>query len=43
MAILKDKYAIIIGGRNGVPGLVIEECAKITGVKTAYSSIERFV
>ena len=28
MAILKDKYAIIIGDRDGVPGPAIEECAK---------------
>lgn len=38
MAVLKDKYAIIIGDRDGVPGPAIEECAKI-----AYSSTECFV
>ena len=38
MAILKDKYAIIIGDRDGVPGPAIEECAKTAGAKIAYSS-----
>ena len=33
MAILKDKYAIIIGDRDGVPGPAIEECAKTAGAK----------
>ena len=41
-AILKDKYAIIIGDRDGVPGPAIEECAKTAGAKIAYSSIECF-
>ena len=41
MAILKDKYAIIIGDRDGVPA--IEECAKTAGAKIAYSSTECFV
>ena len=40
MAILKDKYAIIIGDRDGVPGPAIEECAKTAGAKIAYSSTE---
>ena len=35
MAILKDKYAIIIGDRDGVPGPAIEECAKTAGAKIA--------
>ena len=43
MAILKDKYAIIIGDRDGVPGPAIEECAKTAGAKIAYSSTECFV
>ena len=33
MAILKDKYAIIIGDRDGVPGPAIEECARTAGAK----------
>ena len=37
MAVLKDKYAIIIGDRDGVPGPAIEECAKTAGAKIAYS------
>ena len=43
MAILKDKNAIIIGDRDGVPGPAIEECAKTAGAKIAYSSTECFV
>lgn len=43
MSILKDKYAIIIGDRDGVPGPAIEECAKTAGAKIAYSSTECFV
>lgn len=43
MAILKDKYAIIIGDRDDVPGPAIEECAKTAGAKIAYSSTECFV
>ena len=43
MDILKDKYAIIIGDRDGVPGPAIEECAKTAGAKIAYSSTECFV
>ena len=43
MAVLKDKYAIIIGDRDGVPGPAIEECAKTAGAKIAYSSTECFV
>ena len=43
MAILKDKYAIIIGDRDGVPGPAIEECARTAGAKIAYSSTECFV
>ena len=33
MAILKDKYAIIIGDRDGVPGPAIEECARTAGAR----------
>ena len=39
----KEKEAIIIGDRDGVPGPAIEECAKTAGAKIAYSSTECFV
>ena len=43
MAILKDKYAIIIGDRDGIPGMAIEECAKSAGAEVVFSSTECFV
>lgn len=43
MAVLLDKYVIIIGDRDGVPGPAIEECVKTAGANIAYSSTECFV
>ncbi len=43
MAILKDKKAIIIGDRDGIPGPAIEECVKTAGADVVYSSTECFV
>ena len=43
MAILKDKKVIIIGDRDGIPGLAIEECVKTAGAEVVYSSTECFV
>ena len=43
MAILKDKKAIIIGDRDGIPGPAIEECVKTAGAEVIYSSTECFV
>ena len=43
MAILKDKKAIIIGDRDGIPGPAIEECVKTAGAEIVYSSTECFV
>lgn len=43
MAILKDKKAIIIGDRDGIPGMAIDECVKTAGAEILYSSTECFV
>lgn len=43
MAILKDKKAIIIGDRDGIPGQAIEECVKSAGAEVVFSSTECFV
>ena len=43
MAILKDKKAIIIGDRDGIPGQAIAECAESAGAEVIYSSTECFV
>ena len=38
------KKVIIIGDRDGIPGLAIEECVKpIEGVEVVFSSTECFV
>ena len=44
MSSLKNKKVIIIGDRDGIPGLAIEECVKtIEGVEIVFSSTECFV
>ena len=43
MAILKDKKAIIIGDRDGIPGQAIAECAESAGAEVVFSSTECFV
>ena len=43
MAILKDKKAIIIGDRDGIPGQAISECAVSAGAEVVFSSTECFV
>lgn len=44
MSSLKDKKIIIIGDRDGIPGLAIEECVKtIDGAEVVFSSTECFV
>ncbi len=40
---LKDKKAIIIGDRDGIPGPAIEECIKTAGADVVFSSTECFV
>jgi glycine/sarcosine/betaine reductase complex component A len=41
--ILKDKYVIAIGDRDGIPGPAIEECVKSAGAQVAFASTECFV
>lgn len=43
MAILKDKYVIAIGDRDGIPGPAIEDCVKSAGAQIAFASTECFV
>ena len=44
MSSLKNKKVIIIGERDGIPGLAIEECVKtIEGTEIVFSSTECFV
>lgn len=44
MVSLVNKKVIIIGDRDGIPGLAIEECVKpIEGVEVVFSSTECFV
>ena len=43
MAILRDKKAIIIGDRDGIPGQAIAECAVSAGAEVVFSSTECFV
>ena len=40
---LKDKKAIVIGDRDGIPGPAIEECLKTAGADVVFSSTECFV
>lgn len=40
---LKDKKAIIIGDRDGIPGPAIEQCLKTAGADVVFSSTECFV
>jgi betaine reductase len=41
--ILKDKYVVAIGDRDGIPGPAIEECVKSAGAQVAFASTECFV
>ena len=44
MSTLENKKVVIIGDRDGVPGLAIEECVKtIEGTEIVFSSTECFV
>jgi len=40
---LKDKKAIIIGDRDGIPGPAIEQCVRTAGADVVFSSTECFV
>lgn len=39
MSILADKKIVIIGDRNGIPGMVIEACAKSAGAEVVFSAV----
>ena len=44
MVNLINKKVVIIGDRDGIPGLAIEECVKsIEGLEVVFSSTECFV
>lgn len=43
MGILQDKKVIIVGDRDGIPGMAIEACAKTAGADVIFSSTECFV
>ncbi len=44
MNTLENKKIVIIGDRDGIPGLAIEECVKtIEGTEIVFSSTECFV
>lgn len=43
MSILKDKKVAILGDRDGIPGMAIEECVKAAGAEVVFSTTECFV
>jgi betaine reductase len=43
MALFDGKKIIVIGDRDGIPGLAIEECLKSRGFEVIFSSTECFV
>jgi Glycine reductase complex selenoprotein A. len=43
MAILKDKKTVIIGDRDGVPGMAIADCVQTAGGDVVFASTECFV
>lgn len=43
MAVLKNKKAIIIGDRDGIPGPAIAACVESAGAEVIFSSTECFV
>lgn len=44
MSILANKNVLIIGDRDGIPGLAIEECVNtVEGTEVIFSSTECFV
>lgn len=42
-AMLKDKKAIIIGDRDGIPAPAIEDCVKTAGAEVVFAATECFV
>ena len=43
MSILAGKKVVIIGDRDGVPGMAIAACAESAGAEVVFSSTECFV
>jgi hypothetical protein len=43
MAILNGKKVAILGDRDGIPGMAIEECVKTAGAEIVFSTTECFV
>jgi betaine reductase len=43
MGLFDGKKVIVIGDRDGVPGLAIDECLKSVGCEVVFSSTECFV
>ena len=43
MGILNGKKVAILGDRDGIPGLAIEECVKPAGAELVFSTTECFV
>ncbi len=43
MSILEGKKAIVIGDRDGIPGMAISACAESAGAEVVFSSTECFV
>lgn len=43
MSILKGRKAIVIGDRDGVPGMAIAACAESASAEVVFSSTECFV
>ncbi len=43
MGILAGKKVAILGDRDGIPGMAIEECVKSAGAEVVFSTTECFV
>jgi len=43
MSFLKGKKVAILGDRDGIPGMAIEECVKSAGAEVVFSTTECFV
>lgn len=43
MSILGGKKVAILGDRDGIPGMAIEECVKTAGADVVFSTTECFV
>jgi hypothetical protein len=43
MGILQGKKVAILGDRDGIPGMAIEECVRTAGADVVFSTTECFV